>query len=79
MPVDPQSSNALDMRYSCAIPTLAVAGDRWRRNHGFCDVCSSVVNHVTLTLLMRLRALDNRPGVQQSPAFSIFFRALRDR
>ena len=56
------ASNALCMRYACATPTLAVAGDRWQYNHGLCDARSSVVNHVTLTLLMRLRTLDNRSG-----------------
>ena len=60
--VAPQSSIALYMRYSCATPTLAVAGDCWRYNPELCDVRSSVVNHVTLTLLMRLRTLDNRSG-----------------
>ena len=43
--VAPQSSSALYMRYACATPTLAVAGDRWRYNYGLCDVRSSVVNH----------------------------------
>ena len=51
--VAPQSLSALCMRYSCATPILAVAGDRWRYNHGLCGVRSSVVNYVTLTLLMR--------------------------
>ena len=83
--VAPQSSSALYMRYSCATPTLGVAGNRWRYNHGLCDVRSSVVNHVMLTLLKRLWTPDNRFGSWESTNrqyfeyLKIFVRALRDR
>ena len=58
--------HALLMRYSHA-------DDRWQQNHGFCDVRSSVVIHVTLTLLMRLYERWTIDLNHESPSIASFF------